>query len=770
MHAGTYSVVTTISDLGTTDSLSVAGIAVTISDLGGGGLTTGTVAQVNLVSNTTAIPAQDQDANLVNAWGLATDGNGQLWVADEGSGFATVETGNGPVPLHSRVLIPTATGNGTGSPTGIVYNGTKQFVINNQPTEFLYATLDGTISGWDGLFPPPGPPTAAGIAVIAVNNSASGAVYTGLTIAADNGQNFLYAANFHSGEVEVYNGQFQLVNQFTDPNLPAGFAPYNVANIGGNIDVAFAKQDPTGTAAVSQLGDGFVDVFSPGGALLKQLIMRAPLDAPWGLVEAPAVTVSVGGPVAPFGQFSGDLLVANHGNGQVNAFDPNTGQFLGAFPDSSGAPIAIDGLHGLLFGPGAALYFTAGPDGGTNGLVGTLTPTPPAVAIAPATLAATITNVAAVEGNTFNGVVATFTDANPYASPADFVATVQWGDGTSDTTGPGSPVAITQSDGPGSGFIVAGTHVYATPTTGFPPDVLVVTIDESNGGSATVNSVYARGTATVADAPLFAYGQGQLLIAPVEGMPATGVVAQFTDGDPQTWPDVADFNGAFAPVITWGDGKTSLGAVVADAANGVFDVVGTHTYANPTPVDIPDTISVAVTEQWGSKVTVTNYVLVADGVIKLSGLAVSTNGATPIQEGKAFTGDVATFTFSNPNATANSFQATIAWGDPATTTPDSATIKEDGDGVFHVSGAHTYLEAGVTTITVTVLETVGLTPAGTVNQQVAAGAATVFDAPIQYTGAQPGGHPGRHRGPDHARHRVHDPDRRAGRTPTPTRP
>jgi uncharacterized protein (TIGR03118 family) len=723
--AGTYSVVTTITDIATTtDSYTYAGIPVAVIYVPSSALTTGSVAQVNLVSNTPSIPAEITDPNLVNPWGIAGDAQGFAWVADEGSGVATYEGPGGSTQEGTFVTIPPASGTGTGSPAGIVYNGTSDFSIGGLPTKFLFATLDGTISGWNGL---------SSAAVIAVNNSTSGAVYTGLTIAADGGQNLLYVTNFKSGLIEVYNSSFTLVNQFTDPNVPAGFAPYNIANIGGTLYVAFAQQNSTGTAAVSQLGGGFVDEFTPGGALIQELIVRAPLDAPWGLTLAPA----------SFGQFSGDLLVANQGNGQVDAFNPGNGQFLGAFPDSSGAPISNDGLHGLFVGPGSSLYFTAGLNGGADGLFGSLTPTPPSVAVTPATLSAAITNVSAVEGLPFVGVVTTFTDANIYASAGDFTALVQWGDGTSDTSGDGN-VTLTQTNGPGSSYLITGTHVYTTPTTGFPPNVLVVTIYESDGGSTVLNTVYAQGTATVADAPLYPYNQDQDLVADgffgpvVEGDEASGLVAQFTDADPLTWPDTDEFNGAFAPVITWGDSKTSLGTVEADAATGVFDVLGTHTYASPTPDGIPDTVSVAVTDAFGSKTTVTNYIPVADGEIDLSSLDLSTNDAIPVQEGKAYSGDVATFTFSNPNATANSFMATIDWGDGSSV--DAGTIKEDGDGVYHVTGTHTYLEGDTDgndgdpyTITVTVLELVGSTLAGDPNQVSVDSTATVWDSPIQYT-------------------------------------
>jgi uncharacterized protein (TIGR03118 family) len=723
--AGTYSVVTTITDIATTtDSYTYAGIPVTVTYVPSSAVTTGSVAQVNLVSNTPSIPAEITDPNLVNPWGIAGDAGGFAWVADEGSGVATYEGPGGSTPVGTSVVIPPASGVGTGSPAGIVYNGTSDFSIGGQPTEFLFATLDGTISGWNGLSP---------AAAIAVNNSSLGAVYTGLTIAADAGQNLLYVANFKSGMIEVYNSSFTLVNEFTDPNVPAGFAPYNIADLGGTLYVAFAQRNSTGTAAVSQLGDGFVDEFTPGGALIQELIVRAPLDAPWGLALAPA----------SFGQFGGDLLVANQGNGQVDAFNPASGQFLGAFPDSTGAPIVNDGLHGLFVSPTDSLYFTAGLNGGADGLFGSLTPTPPSVAVTPATLSATITNVSAVEGLPFVGVVTTFTDANIYASAADFTALVQWGDSTSDTSGDGN-VTLTQTNGPGSSYLITGTHVYTTPTTGFPPYVLLVTIYETDGGSSVLNTVYAQGTATVADAPLYPYNQDQDLVADgifgpaIEGEEASGVVAQFTDADPLTWPDTDEFSGSFAPVITWGDGKTSLGTVDADAATGVFDVMGTHTYASPTPDGIPNTVSVAVTDAFGSKTTVTNYIPVADGEIDLSGLDLSTNDAIPVQEGKSYSGDVATFTFSNPNATANSFMATIDWGDSSSV--DAGTIKEDGDGVYHVSGTHTYLEGDTDgnggdpyTITVTVLELVGSTLAGDPNQVSVDSTATVWDSPIQYT-------------------------------------
>ena len=244
----------------------------TISDVGGAGSGEfGSVAQVNLVSNSSAISAPVTDPNLVNPWGIAGDANGFAWVANEASGTATYEGPAGTTPEGTSVVIPSAGLSTKGSPTGIVYNSTSAFAIHGSPSLFLYATYDGTISGWNGQLS--GTPTA----VIAVNNSASGAIYTGLAIAGLGAQTMLYAANFHSGQIDVFNSSFQMVSQFTDPNWPNGYAPFNVQNIGGNLYVTFARQNQAQTAAVPGLGNGFVDEFTPAGVLIERLITeRAP--------------------------------------------------------------------------------------------------------------------------------------------------------------------------------------------------------------------------------------------------------------------------------------------------------------------------------------------------------------------------------------------------------------------------------------------------------------------------------------------------------------
>jgi uncharacterized protein (TIGR03118 family) len=560
--AGSYPVVTMITDLGTTDTLSLAGIAVTISDVGGSGLTTGSVAQANLAANSVSIPAQRTDPNLINPWGITQDTSGLTWVADEGAGVATVEGPGASTAPATLIVIPPASGQGTGAPTGIVSNTTSDFAIANQPSTLLFATLDGTISGWNGQ-PGNGGPHSA---VIALNNAAAGAVYTGLAIANDGTRNLLYVANFQSGKIEVYDGQFQPVNQFTDPNLPAGYAPYNIENLGGQLYVTFAKRGIPPTMTAAQLGAAFVDVFTPTGSLVQRLITGAPLDAPWGLALAPAA----------FGQFSNDLLVANHGNGQVDAFNPTTGQFLGVFADATGAPIVNGGLYGLSFSAGNTLDFTAGINGGAGGLVGTLTPTPDSVAIGPATLSASVSNLTAFVDQPFNGVVGTFTDANIYAVAGDFTATVQWGDGTSDTSGDGS-LTITQSAGPGSSFLIMGTHIYTTATTGSPPDIVKINIAENDGAS----SVFAQGTASISQPTLHASFSS---FSAFVGVPYTGPVATFTDDAPD--PHLNDY----AVTINWGDGTTTPGAIaLANGAGQGFIVTdaGAHIYKSATTGQAP---------------------------------------------------------------------------------------------------------------------------------------------------------------------------------------
>ena len=308
--------------------------------------------KTNLVSNL-ATGAKHQDTQLQNGWGLAYGPGNPFWVSDEYSGLSTLYDGTG-VKQALVVTIPTAAGTGTGSPTGIVYNGSLQFKIMNWPSEFMFVTLDGTISGWSHFFP--------SAALLAVNNSASGASYTGLAVTTKVSGNFIYAADFNNKRVDVYDGTFKFVKSFTDPNVPTGFAPANIQDINGQLYVAFA--DTAGGTG------GFIDIFGEDGTFVKTLIQGAPLNQPWGMAVAPS----------NFGSLSNTLLVVNNINaGIINGFDLSTGAYVGTIKTKLGKPIKINQLWGIEFGGGSPangntnqLFFTAGPKNGVNGLFGVI--------------------------------------------------------------------------------------------------------------------------------------------------------------------------------------------------------------------------------------------------------------------------------------------------------------------------------------------------------------------------------------------------------------
>lgn len=352
--------------------------------------------QTNLVSDVSGL-AKVHDTNLVNPWGLAASPTGSPWWINENhTGFSTVYDVSGKTPANTlRVTIPVPS-NGTvttSAPTGIVFNNTSDFLINGKPALFIFDTEDGTISAWNSTLgtTPGSPPTS--MAKLEVDNlsAPNGAVYKGLALGTAAGANYLYATNFRTGKIDVFDNMFKthtfFAGQFTDPNLPAGFAPFGIANISnGLLFVTYAKQDAAMHDDVAGPGNGFIDVFNTSGDLLGRFASGSAvaggltqLNSPWGIALAPS----------NFGQFSGDLLVGNFGDGHINAFKiqvtPNgiSGQFDGQLSGLHGKPIVIDGLWGLAFGNGGkagptnTLFFTAGiANGGMvedHGLFGTLT-------------------------------------------------------------------------------------------------------------------------------------------------------------------------------------------------------------------------------------------------------------------------------------------------------------------------------------------------------------------------------------------------------------
>jgi uncharacterized protein (TIGR03118 family) len=329
-------------------------------------------AQQNLLSDGST-PGVQVDPNLVNAWGIASSPTSPWWISNNGTGTTTLYRVN--TRVTSFFSVPGANGQ-LAKPTGMVFNGGTGFVVTNSggtsPARFILASEDGTIAAFRG-----------NPLVVAVDNSASGAVYKGLAIASTLTGDFLYATNFHAGTVEVYDRTFHAVvipGAFTDPSLPAGYAPFGIQNLGGIIYVTYALQDADRHDDVAGQGHGYVNAFDAFGNLIRRVASKGQLDSPWGLAMAPV----------DFGKFSGDLLVGNFGNGRIHAFDPRrlsgAGEFQARGPlhsSVSGSPIAIDGLWALAFGRGApangptnTLFFAAGPDGEAHGLFGTLVVAP----------------------------------------------------------------------------------------------------------------------------------------------------------------------------------------------------------------------------------------------------------------------------------------------------------------------------------------------------------------------------------------------------------
>jgi uncharacterized protein (TIGR03118 family) len=335
----------------------------------GAGMTASGFVSTHLVSNvntaTNPYSGSNADAHLVNAWGIAFNPQGFVWVANNGTSTSTLYDGAG-VPQSLVVAIPPGA-TGSARPTGIVFNGSQSFQVTqggvSGASPFIFVGEGGTVSAWS-------PAVNMTTAILVVDGSAQGKIYKGLAISSQGGVPRLYAADFHNGVVDVFDANFARVvsaGAFIDPNLPLGYAPFGIQTIGNQILVAFAKQDTQASDQVAGAGLGAVDVFDTAGNLTARLIAPGgKLNAPWGMTLAPA----------GFGPFGGDLLVGNFGDGTINAFNPSTGAWVGAIADGNGATIAIDGLWGLAFGNGIngqptdTLFYAAGPAAESNGVYG----------------------------------------------------------------------------------------------------------------------------------------------------------------------------------------------------------------------------------------------------------------------------------------------------------------------------------------------------------------------------------------------------------------
>lgn len=310
--------------------------------------------QTNLASDQPGV-AQSLDTGLVNAWGIISTNTSPFWIGVNGSGTSELYAGGSKLGLV--VTIP-----GDGSVTGVAAGGVAGSFNGDA---FLFASEDGTFSGWRGALGT----TAERLALGSINN-----VYKGLTDANISGNLYAYLANFRTGSIDIFKGNPvspDLPGRFTDPNLPAGYAPFNVMNLGGKVYVSYALQDAAKHDDDPGVGHGFISVFDVNGNFLQRLVSNGVLDSPWGMALAPA----------GFGDIGGDLLVGNFGDGLIHAFNPTSGALVETLMDPSGNPITIDGLWGLSFGNGVAgsaqtLFFTAGPDGEMHGLFGQLVAAP----------------------------------------------------------------------------------------------------------------------------------------------------------------------------------------------------------------------------------------------------------------------------------------------------------------------------------------------------------------------------------------------------------
>ena len=313
--------------------------------------------QTNLTSDG-AVAAANTDAHLKNSWGMSFGPTTPFWISDQVTGVSTLYNGAGAaVPLV--VTTPP-------SPTGQVFNSTTSFSLGSSGKAlFIFDSLSGNIAAWN---------SGQGTTAVTKFSATDGSVFTGLALGTSGSADFLYAANFSKGRIDVFNTNFApatLSGNFSDPNLPAGYSPYNIQAINGKLYVEYDTVNQTTHKPTNTPNSGIVDVFNTDGTFNERLVTNTHLNSPWGITQAPA----------GFGTFGGDILVGNFGDGTISAFDPS-GAFQGVLSDGSGNAIVNSGLWALNFrasGSGFdpnALFFTAGINGEADGLFGEIAPAP----------------------------------------------------------------------------------------------------------------------------------------------------------------------------------------------------------------------------------------------------------------------------------------------------------------------------------------------------------------------------------------------------------
>jgi uncharacterized protein (TIGR03118 family) len=325
-------------------------------------------SQTNLVTSGEPLEGKVRDKNLLNAWGLV-QGPTPFWVSDNNAGVSTLYDGNGKIVDVAKkkqfvvTIPPPGSSTATAAPTGIVFNSTATDFTGDL---FIFATEDGTIAGWQ---PADNLEAVRHVDNSAIPTAATGAVYKGLAIATLSGHQFIYATNFRSGNVDVFDGAYNpasLTGTFTDPHPMAGFAPFGITLFGtSNLWVTYAMQDAPKHDPIHMAGAGYIDIFTTDGVFVTRFATGGNLNAPWGMVLTPA----------SFGPLGGDFWIGNFGDGMINAFN-SMGTMVGQPKDKKGKPLNVDGLWALVFGDGTnnaattSLYFTAGPKMESEGIFG----------------------------------------------------------------------------------------------------------------------------------------------------------------------------------------------------------------------------------------------------------------------------------------------------------------------------------------------------------------------------------------------------------------
>jgi len=570
------------------------------------GQTSNAYVQTNLVSNTTGVAAVT-DPNLVDPWGVSYSATGVFWVSNHLSATSTLYNGSGTI-TPTVVIIPKGAASTftQGRPTGQVQNNLSAtfptaFLLpapNGKVASFIFSDDDGTITAWNGS-------VTASTAVVTVDNSKANAVYKGMAIGTSAIGATIYAANFRSGNIDVFNGAWQqvtLAGAFADPQVPSGFAPFNIWNLNGKLYVTYAKQDANKFLDVAGAGNGYVAEFDLNGNLIAHLASGGALNSPWGVAIAPA----------GWGAFGGDLLIGNFGDGRINAYNTSFGFYAGYLQDMNGNPITISGLWALIFGNGKSggdtktLYFLAGVPNGSSvprGLIGSLAP--------PAAITS-ITNAASeVAGAVAPGEIVEISGQTVGPSPS--VTSTIPATGNLPTTG-----------GPAVGATTVTFNGTAAPIIYTGSSATSVQVPYEVAGSATASVVLTVGTQTskIFTVPAAPTSPG-LFTTDFTG--GNGVVALNADGTVNSAANPAA-RGATVTLFATGEGVTSP----ADA-DGVVETTNTRVPVAPvsvtiggtaattgtgssTPKDISGVLMMTVTVPASIPAGAANVVLTAGGV------------------------------------------------------------------------------------------------------------------------------------------------------------